>query len=119
MSEFMNKRFAEAVTAIARERDYQDGKYGPVLRHAYHALPRLKEPAKVVLPSELHNAVEGPGGHELAAWLLIIEAELAEAKKAAIHGGFQTAQGRDSIRAEIVQIAAVCVAALQQHGVVE
>lgn len=107
MGDFLNKRFAEAVQAIAVERGYQDAKYGPVLRFSSGK------------PASHASMYPGPGGHELAAWLLIIEAELAEAKKAAIHGGFQTVKGRDSIRAEIVQIAAVCVAALQQHGVTE
>lgn len=109
MNDFLNKRFAEAVQAIAVERGYQNEKYGPVLDQVSYYKNGGVGP--------MYDT--GPGGHELAAWLLIIEAELAEAKKAAIHGGFQTVKGRDSIRAEIVQIAAVCVAALQQHGVTE
>lgn len=80
------------INAVVKEREFQDQKYG---------------------------TVQTTGGHELAAWLLIIEAELNEAKKAAIHGGFQSAGGRDDIRSEIVQIAAVCFAALEQHGVTE
>ena len=78
--------------AIIQERAFQDNKYGPV---------------------------NGSGGHPLAAWLLIIRSELNEAMDAVTHGGMQSTKGRDSVRAEIVQIAAVCVAALEQHGLEE
>lgn len=90
--------------AIQKERDFQDGKYGPVL---YPAFPIGSLP------------IQGPGGHELAAWMLVIEKELEEAKDACIHGGANQPKGRNSIRAELVQIAAVCVAALEQHGLEE
>lgn len=51
--------------------------------------------------------------HSIGSWLLTIESELAEAKLACIKGG----EGRDNVISEIVQIAALCVAALEQHGV--
>ena len=54
-------------------------------------------------------------GHSLAEWVLLIESEVEEAKVALIKGG----RGRDSIMAEIIQVAAVCVAALEQHGTEE
>lgn len=78
--------------AIVDERQFQDQKYGPIT---------------------------GKGGHELGAWLIIAESELAEAKKALVHGGSKEVKGRDTIRAELVQLAAVCVAALEQHGLTE
>lgn len=84
--------------AIMAERQFQDKKYGPILTP---------------------QGNQGPGGHELAAWTLIIEKELEEAKNAAIHGGFANTSGRNSIRAELIQVAAVCVAALEQHGLEE
>ena len=52
--------------------------------------------------------------HQLAEWIIIAEFELAEAKLALIKGGM----GRDSIRAELIQTAAVLVAALEQHGII-
>lgn len=52
------------------------------------------------------------GGHSVAAWLFLIEAELQEAKMACIKGG----EGRDHVLAEIVQVAALCCACLEQHG---
>lgn len=77
-----------AVAAIRKERLYGDNKHGPIT---------------------------GDGGHNLAGWLLLAEAELLEAKHALIKGS----SGRDSVRAEIVQIAAICVAALEQHGLID
>lgn len=68
---------------------------------------------------EKYGTIDKGGGHELGAWLIIIESELNEAKKALVHGGSKKASGRDSIRAELVQVAAVCFAALEQHGVSE
>lgn len=50
--------------------------------------------------------------HSMGSWLLLIESELAEAKLAAVKGG----TGRNSVRSELVQIAALCVAALEDHG---
>lgn len=57
------------------------------------------------------SIVERP--HSLPEWILIAEAELNEAKWAVIKGG----SGRNSVRAEIVQVMAVLQAALEQHGV--
>ena len=50
--------------------------------------------------------------HDLGTWYLLIEAELREVREALVKGG----HGRDSARAELVQVAALCVAALEQHG---
>lgn len=83
----------EIFEAIAKERLFQDGKYG---------------------------SPHGPrGGRELAAWCLVIGKELREAEDACTHGGHQRPDGRNSIRSELVQVAAVCVAALEQHGLKE
>lgn len=54
----------------------------------------------------------GTDPHEMGTWLMILEFELAEAKEALVKGGI----GRDSVRHELIQIAAVAVAALEQHG---
>jgi hypothetical protein len=74
--------------AILGERQFQDTKFGP-----------------------LTNG----GGHTLGEWILIAEAELAEAKLALIKGG----TGRNSLRSELIQTAAVILAALEQHGIVD
>ena len=75
---------SNVVTAVVEERRYQDGKFG--------------------------NIQKTP--HTIGEWILLIEAELAEAKEALIKGG----AGRDSVRSEIVQVAALAVACLEQHG---
>lgn len=102
-------RLAKIFEAIVREREFQTDKYGPVIE------PGLK--SATGMPITDHK--QGPGGHELGAWLVILESELDEAKKALVHGGSKSVKGRDTIRAEIVQIAAVAIAALEQHGVEE
>lgn len=51
--------------------------------------------------------------HDFGTWFILIEAELAEAKEALIKGG----SGRNSLRNELIQVAALCFAALEQHGV--
>ncbi len=71
--------------AIYKERAYQDNKWGSIYEH----------------------------GHSLAEWVLIAEAELAEAKHAVIKGG----SGRNSVRSEIIQVMAVLQAALEQHDI--
>jgi len=78
-------RLSEVGNAITRERQFQDNKWGSIEEH----------------------------GHTLGEWLLIAEAELAEAKNALIKGG----EGRNSLRSEIIQTLAVLVAALEEHGV--
>lgn len=93
---------AKIFSAILDERNFQDEKYGPVTTGTHPA-----------------HIVQGPGGHELGTWLIILEKELEEAKKAAVHGGSKDTSGRNSIRQELVQCAAVCVAALEQHGLEE
>jgi hypothetical protein len=55
----------------------------------------------------------GSEPHTIGGWLLLIEDELKEAKHALIKGGV----GRDSVRQEIIQVAALCLAALEQHGI--
>ena len=72
---------------IRDERDYQDG---------------------------LHGSIE-LSPHEHGTWLLLIEAELQEAKIALIKGG----EGRNAFRSELVQVAALCCAALEQHGLID
>lgn len=91
-------RRAEIFEAIEKERKFQDQKYGSVLT--------------------MHMN-QGPGGHELPGWTLVAEKELEEAKDAAVHGGSKQIKGRNSVRQELVQVAAVCVAALEQHGLAE
>jgi len=61
-----------------------------------------------------HGSIEA-SGHTIGEWILILEAELAEAKVALIKGG----HGRDSVLSEIVQITAVGMACLEQHGIRE
>lgn len=72
----------EAICSIMDEREFQDRKFGPDSRHT------------------------------IGEWILIMEAELAEAKVALIKGGV----GRNSVLQEIVQVCAVGVACIEQHG---
>lgn len=53
--------------------------------------------------------------HEKGTWLLLIEDELNEAKEGLIKGGI----GRNSFRQELLQVAALCIATLEQHGLEE
>jgi hypothetical protein len=57
----------------------------------------------------------GDEGHSIGAWLLIIEAELNEAKEAAI----KPKTGRDNVINEVIQVMAVCCACLEEWGVEE
>lgn len=57
----------------------------------------------------------GDAPHEVGTWLLLIEDELREAKQALIKGG----RGRDSVSHELIQVAALCCAAIEQHGMIE
>lgn len=88
------------------------------------ALTRPQEPQNAAVAAVLaerqfqdvkHGVIDGAGGHTLGEWLLLLEAELAEAKAALIKGG----SGRDSVRSEIIQLTAVGLAALEQHGLVD
>lgn len=54
-----------------------------------------------------------PIHRSLGDWILIMEAELKEAKQAFIK------EGREDTLREILQVAAVAVACLQDHGVIE
>lgn len=74
-----------AFSAVRDEREFQDQKFGPGSRHT------------------------------IGEWILIMEAELEEAKLALIKGGV----GRNSVLQEIVQVCATGVACLEQHGVQE
>lgn len=76
--------FTEVLHQVAGERAFQDQKHGSI----------ENEP------------------HTPAGWMLLIEAELNEAKAAVIKGGM----GRDCWRHELTQVAALCFAALEQHG---
>lgn len=79
--------FQEVVDLVVAERSFQDWKHGTI----------------------------DDNPHQIGGWLLLLEAELNEAKKAAIKGG----TGRDSVMAEIIQIAALAMAAVEQYGVHE
>ena len=54
----------------------------------------------------------GDKPHTVGEWLLIMEAELAEAKRA-------WAKGDDDAKRELLQVIAVGVAALEQHDIIE
>jgi hypothetical protein len=62
-----------------------------------------------------YGDLDNGGGHTLGEWAVILEFELREFKTALIKGG----TGRDTARQELVQIAAVALAALEQHGIEE
>ena len=64
--------------------------------------------------NQKHGAIES-NPHEAGTWLLLIEAELNEAKHALIKGGV----GRDTWTNELIQVAALCSAAVEQHGMTD
>lgn len=70
--------------AVKQERDYQDKKWGTIEQHP----------------------------HSIPEWIMIMEAELAEAKQAWLKGSLLDSN------CELVQVVAVGVAALEQHGIV-
>ena len=76
----------EAFMCLVEERKFQDNKWGTI--------------------------EDGPGAHSVGEWILLIEAELAEAKEALIKGG----TGRNSVLSEITQVGALALACLEQHG---
>lgn len=80
-------RRLEIMNAINGERQWQDAKHGVLEAH----------------------------GHTVGEWILIMEAELAEAKEALLKGG----TGRNAVMHEILQVVATGVAALEQHGLGE
>jgi hypothetical protein len=84
--------------AVDRERDFQDEKFGPLAK-------KISDDTYVL----------GTGAHTLGEWILLMEGELAEAKVALLKGG----KGRDSVRSEILQVVAVGIACLEQHGLDE
>jgi len=53
--------------------------------------------------------------HSVAVWLLLMQAELNEALNSAIKGGV----GRDNVIKEVIQVVALGIACLEQHGVKE
>lgn len=77
----------EVFNSVLEERMYQDAKWGS-----------LEEKQQ-----------------SIAGYLLILEAELEEAKA----GWMKNKEGRHSALSEILQIAAVACACLQQHGVID
>lgn len=85
---FWARRREEAIQAIVEEREFQDKK---------------------------HGAIHAGVGHTLGEWIILMEDELAEAKRALIKGG----KGRDSVRAEIVQVTALGLACLEEHTTVD
>lgn len=68
--------------------------------------------AAILAEREFQDQKYGFGGHEIGTWFLLIKAELEEAESAIIKGG----EGRNSLESELIQVAALCVACLQQHG---
>ncbi len=72
---------------VETEREFQDHKHGPIASNP----------------------------HTVGEWILIMEAELQEAKVALIKGG----KGRDSVLYEVLQVVAVGVACIEQHGMRE
>lgn len=56
----------------------------------------------------------GDHPHTVAGWLLIVEGELEEAKQA-----WRKQRGDAGALRELLQVAAVCFACMEQHGVVE
>lgn len=75
----------QVVTEIQRERFFQDNKHGSIETN----------------------------GHTIGEWILIMEAELEEAKLAIIKGG----DGRNHVLHEILQTVATGFACLEQHGI--
>lgn len=53
--------------------------------------------------------------HTPAGWMLLVRKELDEAEQALVKGG----AGRDSWRQELLQVAATCIACLEQHGLAD
>lgn len=76
----------EIIAAIVRERDHQTRKHGSIEEHP----------------------------HTVGEWLLIMEAELAEAKQAWCKGS-----GDEGALREMLQVVATGFAAMEQHGVAE
>lgn len=56
----------------------------------------------------------GDRPHSVQGWLLVAQAELDEAKQ----GWVRTGDDAEALR-ELLQVAAVCVACLERHGIAE
>lgn len=67
---------------------------------------------------EKYESKPGYQGHSVAGWLFLIRKEMEEAEDALIRGAAAKggAVGRDHVLHEILQVATLCVACLQQHG---
>lgn len=81
-------RFEQILTAVVRERTYQDRKWGTIQDHP----------------------------HTIMEWLVIMEEELGEAKRAWARGG---AGAEVAAMQELLQVVAVGFAAMEQHGIQE
>lgn len=81
-----SERAIIAIDAMLDERSHQDKKHGTIQDHP----------------------------HTIGEWIIIIEAELNEAKLALIK---HDRVGRDSCLSEIVQVGASALACLEQHGI--
>ena len=81
----MKLSFDNVVASLKQEREFQDAKYG---------------------------AIESKQ-QSVAGYLLVLEAELNEAKA----GWLKNIEGKHSSLAEIRQVAATAIACLQQHGI--
>lgn len=99
----------------SKSNKFNDADLGPMVYSAnrrmfFHEVANLiiKE---LIYQRKKHGPIE-QAPHEAGTWLLLIEDELREAKQALIKGG----NGRDTWTMELVQVAALCVAALEQHG---
>ena len=85
--------------------------YGPNRRARFH------EVANAIIEELIYQRAKWgtieDNGHDKGTWWILIEAELEEARQALVKGG----SGRNSFRSEIIQVAALCFAALEQHGI--
>lgn len=75
-----------------------------------------REEVFAAIARERQHGIDKWGGQTrgVQAWLLIIEEELSEAKK----GWVKTEDDSEALR-ELLQVAACCLACLEQHGVYE
>lgn len=74
-------------------------------------LPRTHVWDAISVERKYQSIKHGEHPHGVAEWLLILEEEIAEAKKAWVKGGDIEAL------TEVLQVATVAVACMEQHGV--
>ena len=79
--------------------------YGPNRDHIFQTITRERD---------FQEQGWGDNPHAVGEWLLIMQAELDEAKQAWVEG-----HGDNGALKEILQVISVGVACLEQHGVVE